>query len=81
VVKIPANMQKYHLPLQYYFSFTIFEAMKANNPKIKPDIKPITGPVINIIKRGESGIGIVVNISASLGWLENRYQTIKYESM
>lgn len=47
----------------------ILEAMNANNPKTRPEIIPIIGPIISIISLGESGIGILVNILASSVWL------------
>jgi hypothetical protein len=47
--------------------FEIFEAINAKRPRINPEMTPITGPENNIISLGCFGMGIVDNISASLG--------------
>lgn len=47
---------------------TSLPATYANRPIIAPEIMPTIGPTQVIIKRGESGSGIVPIIAASLGW-------------
>src|SRR5258706_7481961 len=51
----------------YARAFTIFEATNANKPRINPETMPMTGPVMSIISRGESGIGILTIMAASSG--------------
>ena len=47
--------------------FQIFEATNAKRPKTKPEIKPMKGPVSNIITLGCLGMGMLAIISASFG--------------
>lgn len=53
--------------IAFYFFCKILEAINAKDPNISPVTIPTTGPVINIISLGESGIGILVIMSASCG--------------